>query len=88
MADKESLASFYGQGFQENVLSRNPQVEKIAKADVFKGLARATRNTQKGKYDKGSHSFEILATLCPDRVEAASPAAKRFLDTLRTEGPE
>jgi hypothetical protein len=47
---------------------------------------RATRNTQKGPYSKGAHSFEILATLDPGSIAAAAPHAKRFLDTVRKGG--
>jgi len=83
LADKATLTSFYGQGFQANSLPGNLQVEAVAKADVLDGLARATRNTQKGAYSKGSHSFDILASINPASVEGAAPYAKRLLDTLR-----
>ncbi len=86
LADNETLASFYGQRFRSNNLPRNPQIEAVPKADVLDGLSRATRETQKGAYSKGSHSFDILAMLDPATVEAAAPYAKRFLDTLRGGG--
>jgi hypothetical protein len=37
----------------------------------------------KGRYDKGSHSFELLALVDPKKVAGASPHAKRLFDTLR-----
>lgn len=83
LAHRATLASFYGQNFQGTALPGNLQVEQIRKTDVLDGLAHATRNTQKGRYDKGPHSFDILARLDPGTVEAAAPFAKRFLDTLR-----
>ena len=83
LADKKALASFYGQGFRPNAISGNAQVEAVPKADVLSGLERATKDTKKGAYRKGSHSFEILASLDADAVEGAAPHAKRFLDTLR-----
>ena len=87
LADKPALASYYGQGFREGTLPANPHVEQIGKADVLDGLARATRALHKG-YDKGSHSFEILAKIDPGVVESAAPSAKRLLDVLRDGGPE
>jgi hypothetical protein len=83
LADPETLLVFYGQHFNENAIPANQQIERVSKADVFRGLERATRHTKKGPYKKGSHSFEILAALNPDRVENVSPHAKRFLASLR-----
>jgi hypothetical protein len=83
LADQSKLRSFYGQRFRENALPANPDVEQIPRLDVFSGLTNATRNTQKGSYDKGSHSFEILAMLDPSRVEQSALYARRFLETLR-----
>ena len=37
---------------------------------------------QRGRYHKGRHSFEILASLDPAKVTAASPYARRFVQTL------
>jgi hypothetical protein len=59
-ADKDTLSRYYGQGFRLNALSNRTNVEQIPKADLFKGLANATRNTQKREYAKGDHSFQIL----------------------------
>lgn len=87
LADRDVLTSFYGRGFQTNALPGNPQVEQVSKADVLSGLTHATRNTQKKRYDKGSHSFDILGAISPAAVEAAAPHAKRFLDTLRMGDP-
>lgn len=87
LADKPALASYYGQGFREGALPANPHVEQIGKADVLNGLARATQALHKG-YDKGSHSFEILAKIDPAVVESVAPAAKRLLDVLRDGGPK
>ena len=86
LADKGTLAKYYGRGFNTNALPKNIKIESISKGDVEKGLKNATRNTPKGKYDKGSHSFEILALLDPDKVRKASPYADRFIKTLLGEG--
>ena len=82
LADRNALEEFYGQGYRENALPQNPQVELIAKDDVLNGLKDATRDTSKREYNKGPHSFEILAKLDPEKVKDASPHAKRFVEAL------
>ena len=85
LADREALASFYQQRFRPQSLPGNPrQVEQISKRDVENGLERATRDTSRGRYHKGRHSFEILASLDPAKVTAAYPHAKRFIRALLT----
>ena len=83
LADRGTLKAFYGPGFHEESLPSDPSIERIVKADVLDGLARATRKTSKGPYDKGPTSFDILAEVDPSKVERSAPHAKRFLDTLR-----
>ena len=82
LVDRTALEEFYGQGFQESALPSNQQIEQVAKNDVFNGLNRASRNTTKGRYDKGRHSFEILEKIDAEKVTDASPHARRFVETL------
>ena len=82
LADVGALESFYGQGFQSGALPPNREIEKVAKDDVLAGLTRAARNTKKGGYKKGMDSFDVLATLDPAKVMAASPWAGRLVDAL------
>ena len=88
LADRRALKAFYGRKFHEKSLPSDRRVERIAKADVLDRLARATRRTSKGPYDKGPTSFDILAEVDPSKVERAARHAKRFLDTLRAGGRE
>ena len=83
IADRATLRAFFGQGFNENRLPANPNVEEIPKQDLYAGLNNASRNSQKGRYGKGRHSFDILSQINPTRVAAASHWAKRLIDTLR-----
>ncbi len=87
LADRAALDEVYGQGFQASALPRNPTIEDIPKRDVLTSLERAASRTTKGRYSKGAHSFEILASIDPEKVEQASPFAKRFLDALRKASP-
>jgi hypothetical protein len=71
MVNTQALADFYGQGFQVKQLpkvSTNQAVEQLSKPAIYNGLANATRNTQKGEYGKGAHSFKILAKIDASKV--------------------
>ena len=84
LADRERLEAFFGSGFDRNALPGHRNIKEIAKADVFEGLKNATRRCQpRGEYGKGRHSFEILSEIDPSKVLAASPHAKRLIDTLQ-----
>ena len=60
----------------------NPNVEQISKQDVERGFDGATQGTRKGRYEKGAHSFEILARLDPAKVRKGSCYADRFVQAL------
>ena len=81
-ADRDTLAQFFGHGFRANALPNRPDVENIPKPDLYNALRGATRDSRKGEYGKGRHSFDLLAQLDPQKVTRASPYAKRLVDTL------
>ena len=84
LADRDTLAAFFGTGFNENALPGRSDVENVSKDDLLRGIENATRRcTPKGRYGKGKHSFQILEHLNPDKVTTASPYAKRLVDTLK-----
>lgn len=84
LADRTALAGYFGADFRAGALPGSEEaVEGIPKADVENGLKHATRDTDKGEYSKGRHSFELLGRLDPARVMAASGWADRLVKTLR-----
>ncbi|MEW6500158.1 MAG: DUF4276 family protein [Thermodesulfobacteriota bacterium] len=85
LADRETLRSFFGHGFKENQLPDDAiAVESVAKQEVYDSLVKATKNCKsKARYSKGEHSFKLLALLVPSKVTAASPWAKRFIETMQ-----
>lgn len=86
LCDREALKKFFGQGFNENILpSEGRDVESIEKKEIYDVLDNATRNTMKGSYRKGSHSFEILERVSPHKVESGSEWARRFFASLKKE---
>ena len=86
LADRGALEGFYGQGYRSNVLSPGQNVEHIPKQDVLDGLNQAARNTKKGSYKKGAHSYKILAMLDPAKVKGASHYADRLIRALSGQG--
>ena len=82
LADSMALQTYYGNDFRSNALPRNPDIEQTSKSNVLSGLKQASRATQKGAYDKGKESFEILARIDPAKVTAASRHAERFVQAL------
>ena len=83
MADKTCLEAYFGQGFETDKLPSQSDIEQIAKADLYEGLKKATKNCKtKACYGKGAHSFDILGKIDPAKVIAASPFAKRLIDKL------
>lgn len=87
LADREELKNYFGSDFAESALPGNPDVEEIPKDDVLDGLRNATRQCtgkgQKGRYDKGQHSFQILGRIDPGKVTQVSPEARRLIETLK-----
>jgi hypothetical protein len=83
LADKKTLTEYYGQGFQESALPTRTNVEDISKAELNRSLKRATSKTQKGEYNKGSHSFQLISKLDPQLIISASPHAADFIQRLR-----
>jgi hypothetical protein len=83
MADKETLANYYGSNFKKDKLPQHNNIEEIAKHDLENALKKATRDTKKGEYSKGGHSFDILSQINADKVIANSIYAKRLHDELQ-----
>ncbi|GDZ94655.1 hypothetical protein PA905_26110 [Planktothrix agardhii CCAP 1459/11A] len=63
IADIDTLANYYGQGFNRNAIPRNNNVEQISKAQIESTLKRATQRTKKGEYHKIKHGPKILAMI-------------------------
>ena len=83
LADKESLARYFGQNFNEGALPSNSNIEAVSKNDVLEGLKKASKDTKKNKYGKGRHSFEILASIDPQKVCISSSHCKSMIEELQ-----
>ncbi len=85
LADRDSLKTFFGNGFKENKLpAATRSIEDADKADVYRALKDATDDCKtKSCYGKGEHSFKLLARIDPARIAVASLWAQRFIDELK-----
>jgi hypothetical protein len=79
IADIATLKNFYGQGFKENTIPKNANVETIAKNNLEPTLKTATRGTTKGEYHKINHAYQLLERIDVDKVCQASPYCDRYL---------
>lgn len=83
MADIDTLKKFYGQGFKENAIPKNINVETIDKNLLERSLKAASRGTKsKGEYQKIQHASELLEMLDVDKVRKASSECERLFKTL------
>ena len=83
VCDSEKLATYYGQGFRENALPKNADIESVAKDNILRSLKEATRTTKtKGEYHKTQHGPEILERIRADEVRRKAPACERLFVVL------
>lgn len=82
VADPETLAGYYGQGFRQNALPKRNDVEAVPKEQLYQSLGRATEKTRKGPYAKIRHCADLLARLNPDRVRQRAGHCDLLFRTL------
>ncbi len=83
LADIRALKDFFGERFSRNSLPGGNDLENVETNHVISTLKNASRRTQKGKYSKSSHSFEILRKIDPENVFRRSRWARRLKDLLQ-----
>jgi len=82
VADPATLKAYYRSGFQENVLPRGQNLEKVSKMDISQALDRATRGSDKGKYHKIRHAQQILQRVNSRTVRERCSYCERLFETL------
>ncbi|MCX6594703.1 MAG: DUF4276 family protein [Acidobacteria bacterium] len=84
LSDPDALHLYFGRGFRKREVP-SVELEEIPKASIESALAEASASCD-SPYIAGQHgrrAFEILATVDPQKLQAACPSAKRFFDYLR-----
>jgi Domain of unknown function (DUF4276) len=82
LADRESVANYYGEAFNSRALPGHRDVEEVSKRDVISSLKRASRDSRKGQYHKTAHAPQLLAVINPAKVQAAAPNCERLFSEL------
>ena len=82
IADPETLASYYGQGFRRRGLPRARNLETVSKADLIRRLEEATERTQKGRYHKIKHATDLLKRIDANKAKNRCPHCRQLFDTL------
>ncbi len=82
LADKDGLEKFFGNKFDKSKLPQNTNYESIDKKTLYNGLKNATKQTSKGEYGKGSHSFKILTYLDGNKIKNHGKYSKEFFKYL------
>ena len=82
VADPEALAAYYGQNFAANAIPKATDLETVDKAVIANALARATRRTGKGRYDKIEHASDLLAKIDPTKARRRCRHCDRLFSVL------
>jgi hypothetical protein len=82
IADIEALKRFYRQGFNENAIPRNRQIENIPKTIIYDSLRNATHNTQPGEYKKIHHAVKLLEYVDASKIREIAPHCNRLFETI------
>ncbi len=88
VADPESLKRWYGQGFNSSSLPAPSAVESTPKRDLDRRLKAATKNSQKGSYDKAAHAPPLLRCIEPTQVADNAAHCRALIGRLRAFGEE
>ena len=81
VADKAQFVVYYSKGNRQCTATAIPNcsdVEELDKKNVLQWLDKASLPSGKEKYSKGSRSFEVLATIRPEKVAGASYHFRRL----------
>ena len=91
IADIDTLKAFYGEGFNEEKITRgmrnHKNVEQVSPKTLLVWLESATRHSENGKYNKKTrspphHALEILKRLDVATIRQASPYCDRIFITI------
>ncbi|HEY0783121.1 MAG TPA: DUF4276 family protein [Thermoanaerobaculia bacterium] len=82
IADPDTLATYYGQGFLRSALPKADDVETVDKSRLHSALAHATEKTRKKRYHKIRHCSDLLARIDPKLVRQRARHCDRLFAVL------
>lgn len=83
IADVDAIKLVFGNSFKEKKIPKNQNLESVSKNKIMDGLEKATQDCS-SQYNKGVHSFKILASVNPEKLTKECPYAKRFFAHLNS----
>lgn len=87
VSDPEALAAFYGKGFRRNALPAARDLETVAKADIEKALAAATKSSPKRRYHKMRDAPALLERVDPRLAQRRCRGCARLFRALPPPAP-
>lgn len=82
VSDPEALEAYYGKGFHRKALPAARDLETVAKADIEKALAAATKSTRKRCYHKMRDAPALLKQMDPRLARERCRGCARLFRTL------
>jgi len=82
LADPSALMGYFGDGFSASQLPGHPDLENLAKEDVYRRLREATRSSHRGPYEKG-RDLHLLGLVDPVLVQRRCRHAGAFVQKLQ-----
>lgn len=82
-SDHSTLLTYFGKGFNINVMPAQPNLEAVSKKEICDSLSRATKDSQEGQYHKQKHGPELIGSIDREILRTKCPGFGKFLDDLR-----
>lgn len=82
VSDPEALDDYYGKGFRRKALPVRKDLEAVAKVDILKALAAATKSTAKRRYHKMRDAPALLERMDPRLARQRCRGCARLFRTL------
>jgi hypothetical protein len=82
VTDRQALQLFYGHCLRESALPSLHNLEGRTRQAVQTALARATAKCERNEYQKGAHSFKLLAALTPATLMRHLPSFERMVNLV------
>jgi hypothetical protein len=82
VADADVLERYYGNGFRKDVLPKRQNLDEEPKQSLYESLKKATKDTQKGCYDKTKHASDLLKRIDSSVVTARCTSFQQLTQWL------
>ena len=81
LADRQTFIAYFP-AVSASALPPDADLESRRKKEVSDALRNATQSSNKGRYHKDNHSFDLLGRVQPEELKRRLPHFRRFVETL------